>query len=116
MARKTGGSPKEAAAQAAQQDLPSETDGPAPYGADDELITLPEAARLFGVHPSTFRRYVSSGDAPEPVVLGSRGAEARAQAFRFWKSELLAFRRNQLPRASETDSSWRKRPRKEGGQ
>ena len=100
------GHSEEAEARAAQQDHPPEAAPAAGHDAD-ELVTLAEAARIFGIHPSTFRKYCRSGDAPEPVVLGTRAAGKTAQAFRWWKSELLAYRRDQLPRASETDSSWR---------
>ena len=66
---------------------------------DDELISLAAAAALFGTHKSTFRRYSEQGDAPEPVILGARGAGSKAQAYRYWKSEVLAARAA-LPRKS----------------
>ena len=78
---------------------------------DDELLGVHEAAKIFGgVHPSTFRRYWKTGcGVPEPVVLGVRGSGRTAQKLLWWRSELLAARAR-LPRASETDSSWRHRP------
>ena len=83
----------------------------APSHHHDELIPAAAAARLFGVHVSTWRRYLQSGvaDIPEPVVLGVRGDGTTAQKFLWWKSEVLAAR-ERLPRASDTDSSWRRRP------
>ena len=78
---------------------------------DDELIDVHEAARLYGnVHESTFRRYVRNGSAPEPVLLGAQGAGRTSQTYRWWRSEVLAARA-QAPRASQTDSSWRERPK-----
>lgn len=82
---------------------------PAPHH-DDELVDVHEASRLFGgIHVSTFRRFVSNGSAPEPVVLGTEGAARTSQTYRWWRSELLAARAR-APRASQTDAAWKRRP------
>lgn len=80
-------------------------------GARPELVNIREACRIFGgVHPSTLRRWVKSGDAPAPVALGSRGVAAagpdkngrprKPQALRWRRQELLDFIAG-LPRTTD---------------
>lgn len=74
-----------------------------------ELVTVAVAAKIFGVHPQTFKKYVKSGDAPEPLILGTRGRGRTAQAFRWRRSELRRWIDEEIPRASETDATFRGR-------
>ena len=78
---------------------------------DPDLVPAKEASRILGCHPSTLRRWVKSGDAPAPFVLGSRGVAAKGglrkdgkprapQAYRWSRQELLEFI-NSLPRSTE---------------
>lgn len=64
---------------------------PAPAGEPEPYLTIHSLARYVGCSVASARKYVSAGDLPPPMVIGSRATGGRAQLHRWRRADVDAW-------------------------